>query len=135
MRRFNWQIWTGLVLSVVAFISYFAFFSRFPITRDVPWVSLALFAAALGLLVVGWRRAARKVLASIAVALGVAVFGLFAYSVTAGSKGLPASAQAPAVGEKAPEFALSDMDGRTVRLSEVLSRSNGVLLVFYRGFW
>jgi peroxiredoxin len=45
------------------------------------------------------------------------------------------------VGQQAPEFSLSDTDGRAVSLSELLSTPvngrvpKGVVLVFYRGYW
>jgi energy-coupling factor transporter transmembrane protein EcfT len=129
------KVWTGLFLCVVAFVSYFAYFSRFEATRDVPWVPFLLFALALYLLISGWRQARRKILASVGVVLGLAVIGLFTYSVTVGSKDLPASASAPRVGQKAPDFALPDTQGRTVSLSQTLAGSKGVLLVFYRGYW
>lgn len=38
------------------------------------------------------------------------------------------------VGDKAPEFALPNGDGKLVLLSEYTARSP-VVLVFYRGFW
>jgi len=38
-----------------------------------------------------------------------------------------------AVGETAPDFTLEDQNGRKVTLSE--SRSNSVVVVFYRGYW
>jgi AhpC/TSA family len=38
------------------------------------------------------------------------------------------------VGDKAPDFALPNGDGKLVVLSEYTQRSP-VLLVFYRGFW
>jgi peptidoglycan/LPS O-acetylase OafA/YrhL len=133
--RFNWRLWTGLLLAIVAFISYFAFFAGFELTRDVPWTAFILFAFAAALLISGWRRAPRKVVPSIVAVLALLVVGFFTYSVTAGSGGLPSSSGAPAVGAKAPDFSLPDTNGRTVRLSDVLSRSNGVVLVFYRGHW
>lgn len=131
---FNWRSWTGLLLCVFAFISYFAIFTRWPVTRDVPWASFLLFAAALVLLAAGWRRAPKKIAASIAAILGVLILGLFTYLI-AGTKGLPASAGAPRVGQKAPQFALADTRGRTTSLSQLLAGSNGVLLIFYRGYW
>ncbi len=134
-RSFNWQLWTGLLLAIAAFVSYFAVFAKFPITRDVPWASFVLFAIALALLIVGWRRAAKKLVPSIVATLGLLVIGAFTYTVTVGSKNLPGSASAPAVGEKAPEFTLADTNGRPVSLSSLLSGSNGVLLIFYRGYW
>lgn len=38
------------------------------------------------------------------------------------------------VGEVAPDFALSDQNGKQVKLSKAVKKSP-VLLVFYRGFW
>lgn len=134
-KRFNWPLWAGLLLTVIAFLSYFSFFVRYPATRDVPWVSFLLFIAAVALLVAGWRRAPRKIVPSIVVALGLAVTALFTFSVTLGSRQLPAAEGAPAVGEKAPEFTLRDTANREVALSRLLADSNGVLLIFYRGYW
>ena len=134
-RRFNWPLWSGFLLTVVAFFSYYGFFSQFPLTRDVPWVSFLLLLLAVALLVTGWRRAQRKVLASIVMVLGLLVTGFFTFLVTAGSKGLPLSNLAPEVGEKAPAFTLPDTQNRPVALNDLLHGSNGVLLVFYRGHW
>ena len=38
------------------------------------------------------------------------------------------------VGDTAPDFALENLDGRTITLSEVYRKMN-VVLVFYRGQW
>jgi len=135
MRRINWPLWGGLLLAVLAFFSYYGFLAQFPVTRDVPWVSFLLFLIAVVLLVAGWRRAQRKVLASVVLVLGLLVPGFFTFLVTAGSKGLPLSNRAPAVGEKAPAFTLPDTQNRPVALNDLLQQSNGVLLVFYRGYW
>jgi MFS superfamily sulfate permease-like transporter len=134
MKRFNWALWGGLLLAVAAFLSYFAFFSQFPLTRDVPWVSALLFLVAAALLVTGWRRAPRKVLASIVTVLGFLVIGAFTFAIL-GTKNLPQSGRAPGIGQRAPSFALPDTQNRTVSLSDALDGSNGVLLVFYRGHW
>ena len=86
-RRFNWPLWTGLVLSVVAVFSYAFFFYRFPITRDVPWVSYILLAAAIVLLIAGVRRApGRKIVAIIVAVIGVGLAALFVASVTVFSR-------------------------------------------------
>lgn len=135
MKRINWRLVSGLLLAVVAFLSYFLFFARFAVTRDIPWVSFLLFLAAIVLLVSGWRRATRKVLAAIPLVLGVLIAGMFTFMVMIGSRNLPAAAGAPAPGERAPDFALPDSNNRTVSLSGTLAQSNAVLLIFYRGYW
>lgn len=147
-RSFNWPIWAGLLLSLFAFLSYFFLFVRFPLTRDLPWANLLLFAGAAALLVVGVHRAFApdrhwwsKVAASVGATLCVAIFGFFIFATFIMARQIPASPGAPQVGEKAPEFVLSDSDGRAVSLSGLLSTPvngkapKGVLLVFYRGYW
>lgn len=131
----NGRLWGGLLLSIVAAFSYPLFFVRFPITRDVPWVSIVLFVIALFLLITGFRRARRKIAAGIVVALGVGVAVLFGVGLVVMSKA-PASPDAPHVGQKAPEFALLDSTRREASLSQLLASSpRGALLIFYRGHW
>ncbi len=137
-RRFNWPLWTGFVLSVAAFASYFAFFIRFPATRDVPVPSLLLFAGAIALLVIGLRRATtRRVLAWIVTVVGVAIGVFFCVALFVGTKLLPASKHAPAVGTKAPEFVLLDTNRKPVALSQLIATpgNKAVILIFYRGYW
>jgi len=147
-RSFNWLVWAGFLLSLVAFVSYFFVFVRFPLTRDFPWASLLLFGVAAALLLVGLRRAfaperrlKSKVAGLVAVMLSVAIFGFFVFTTFIASRWMPAAQGAPQVGRKAPEFTLPDTDGRLVSLSELLSTPvngrapKGVLLVFYRGYW
>ena len=131
----NRRLWIGLLLSLVAVVSYGVFFYRFPITRDVPWVSFILLAIAVWLLVTGFRRATRKVWAGIVAALGIVIAALFVLGVTIGSRA-PLSPDAPHVGQRAPEFALLDSTRHQVSLGQLLASSpHGVVLVFYRGYW
>jgi hypothetical protein len=154
IRRFNWSIWTGFLLSLFGFISYFTVFVSFPVTRDFPWVNLLLFAAAAALLVVGVRRAYApdrthpkwsKIIGTVVATLSVAIFGFFIFATFIMARQLPASHGAPQVGQKAPDFSLSDISGKPVSLSEMMAspvngkvgspNPRGVLLVFYRGYW
>ncbi|HYM61096.1 MAG TPA: hypothetical protein VEZ11_09410 [Thermoanaerobaculia bacterium] len=146
-RRANWLIWAGFVLTPIAFFSYIFFFSRFVVTRDVPWTAFLLFAAAAILLIGGLRRAfaresayrgriAGPILAIVSAGIMVlAVFGIYV-----GSR-LPASPGAPRVGQNAPPFVMLDTNKRAVSLSDLLTAPvaghapKGVLLVFYRGYW
>jgi hypothetical protein len=149
-RRWNLSIWAGFLLVVAGFLSY-PFFTQFPATRDVPWVNFVLFAAGLALLVMGLTRAfgrpaiyRGKIFGPILAGLSLLVAGLFGYVVFFELRDLPASSGAPHVGQKAPEFTLTDQDDRPVSLSDLLSspaadastaKPNAVLLIFYRGFW
>jgi predicted PurR-regulated permease PerM len=147
IRRFNWPLWLGFLLSVVGVFSYLAVFVWYPVTRDFPWANLLLFALAAVLLFVGVRRAfARdrrrsKIVAAIVATLGVVVIALFLVGFFVGGRALPASKGAPQVGQKAPDFTLTDSGGKAVSLNELLttpingSPPRGVLLVFYRGYW
>src|SRR5690242_15009180 len=150
MRRFNWPLWAGFLLALLAAFSYFALFVQFEITRDFPWVNLLLFALAAVLLLLGIRRGfARerahstrsKIVASIVTTLGVVVIALFVFAVFIAGRWLPASTNAPHVGQKVPEFTLSDSNNRQVSLNQLMSEPidgkapKGVLLVFYRGWW
>jgi hypothetical protein len=147
-RSFNWPLWTGFLLSLAAFLSYFFLFVRFPITRDFPWANLLLFAAAAAMLWIGVRRAFApgrrldvKLSGLVALTLSVVIFGFFVFSTFIMARWLPSSRGAPQVGQKAPEFSLSDSDGKQVSLSQLLQTPvhgkapRGVLLVFYRGYW
>lgn len=137
-RPRNWFLWGGLALSIFSFLSYPILFSRWPATRDVPWANYLLFTISIVLLLVGLRRAAherhilRGLLATVA---GAAIFAIFVVGVTVLSRHLP-TAHPPAVGQKAPEFAMRDSSGKPVALSQLVAAApHGVLLIFYRGYW
>jgi hypothetical protein len=147
--RWNWPIWLALPLSVVTLFSYPFVFVRWPITRDVPWVNILLGAAALAAAGVGLKRAfgeprrwISKSVSVVVALLSVFVVVTFVNGVIIAPRRLPASAGAPQIGQRAPDFSLSDLDGRRVSLSSLLStplsdggRTRGVLLIFYRGYW
>ena len=147
-RSSLWPVWGGLLLSVIAFLSYPAFFVRFPITRDFPWATLLLFAAAVLLAAIGVGRAfslgatrGRRIAGVMGALLSAALLALFVFGFFVFARELPAAKGAPQVGQKAPEFRLSDTNGKPVALSELLAMPingqppRGVLLVFYRGYW
>jgi hypothetical protein len=148
IKSINWPIWTGLLMTLVAFVSYFFVFVWFPVTRDFPWANLLLFAVAAVLLLLGIRRAfagtrprKSKVAGVIVAALSIVIFVFFIFATLVMPRWMPAARGAPRVGQKAPEFALSDTNGKTVTLAELLSTpikgkpAKGVLLIFYRGYW
>jgi hypothetical protein len=49
--KWNWLLWTGFVICLLAYSSYFRVFVRFSLTRDFPWVNSLLFALSLAFLV------------------------------------------------------------------------------------
>jgi predicted membrane channel-forming protein YqfA (hemolysin III family) len=150
IRRFNWPLWVGLLLTLVAFITYFAVFVWFPSTRDFPWANLLIFLVAAVLVVMGVRRGfasdrphptRSKVITSIVAAVSVVVIGFFVFAVFVAARWLPPSKGAPQVGQQAPDFTLSDTRGKQVSLTELRTAPidgktpKGVLLIFYRGYW
>ena len=147
-KRFNWPLLSGFLLSLFAFLSYFFIFVWYPSTRNFPWANFLLFAVAIALLLFGVRRTFAetrskfsKVLGSIAALLGVLVCALFVFGFFVFARMIPASKGAPQVGQKAPEFTLSDSNSQQVSLNQLLAAPingkapKGVLLVFYRGYW
>ncbi len=150
IKRLNWPLWAGLLLTVAAFLSYFFVFVLFPFTRDFPWANLVLFAIAAVLLFMGLRRGfasdrphpmRSKIVSSIVSIFSLFVFAMFVFVIFVVGRSLPAAKGAPQVGQRVPEFSLPDTSGRQVSLDELLTtpingnRPKGVLLVFYRGYW
>ena len=148
MKRLNWKIWAGFVLSLVAALSYPFLFVRWAITREFPWANLLLFAIALVLLFLGLRRAFKpdkrivsKLFSSFAAAFGVLLLAGLLFMIFVMGSWLPASTGAPQVGQKAHDFTLTDSNDRPVTLAQLLSEPvnnnppKGVLLLFYRGYW
>lgn len=147
-RQRNFLPLIGLLVCGSALVSFPTLFSRYPATRDVPWINWLLFVLGFGLVGAGIVRAYRsperyrgKVLGPILGVLSLAVLGLFLFMTLINARQLPASAGAPKVGEKAPDFTLPDSQGRPVRLYSLLASPGGgapgswVILIFYRGYW
>ncbi len=150
LRRINWPLWVGLLLTLAAFMSFFFVFVWFPVTRDFPWANLVLFVLAGVLLFMGLRRGfasdrphptRSKIISVLVSAFSVLVIGLFAFAYFVGGRMLPASKGAPQVGQRAPDFTLPDTTGKQVSLNELMTAPingrapRGVLLIFYRGYW
>jgi hypothetical protein len=147
-KRWNWSLWAGFLCMLAGLLSY-AFFARFPTTRDFPWANLLLFCAGGVLLGRGLLRAFRKpvlyrgkIFGPVLAGLGLWVFSFFAYGVFYIVRQLPPAAAAPRVGEKVPDFTLPDKNGKPVALTDLLSSppegatsANGAVLIFYRGHW
>lgn len=140
-RQWNWLLWVGFAVAVAGLLSY-GFFVQFPITHNFPWVNLLLFGIGGALLIVGLFRAfgrpqlyGGKILGSILTAIALFLFGLFSYEIFYVLRQVPLSADAPRLGETAPDFILLDQNEQPVGLGDLLSGSRAVVLIFYRGFW
>src|SRR5688572_1048605 len=148
-RSWNWFLWAGFLPVLAGLLSYVPFFALFPATRDFPWVNLLMFAGGGALLAVGLARAYRhperyrgRIFGPALALVSLAGIGLFCLGLFYFARQLPASAAAPRVGAKAPDFTLPDQDGKPVALAELLSspaapggKARGAVLIFYRGHW
>jgi hypothetical protein len=140
-RKWNWPLWVGFVLAVGGLFSY-EFFAQFSITRDFPWANLLLFGCGAILLIVGLFRAfgrpqvyRGRIFGTIFATIALVCFAFFSYVIFYILRQVPLSSQAPHIGQKAPDFILADQNGGLVGKGDLLSRSRGVVLIFYRGFW
>jgi len=144
-RKWNWPIWVGFVIAVAGLFSY-EFFAQFPSTRDFPWADFLLFGIGIALLVFGLFRAfgrpqvyRGKIFGTIFTAVAVLCLAFFSYLIFYVLHQVPASAGAPRVGQKAPDFFLLDQNEKPVGLADMLRGPSGppqgVVLIFYRGFW
>jgi hypothetical protein len=150
-RRRNWPLWGGIVfLLATAGINVPQLYALDIPQGILPWLGLAVPAAAVGCFVVGVRRAfaqpeiyrgkiAGSILSVIALLLFAGSVWLFSHA-----RDVPPSSSAPKVGQKAPDFTLTNTSGQPVTLNALLSmpidsatgaRPKAVLLVFYRGYW
>jgi len=139
-RSWNWALWAGFAVALAGLFTY-PVFAQFPVTRDFPWANLLLFGAGALLLLIGLFRAfgrpqlyRGKFFGSIFTVLSLSLFAFFAYEILYMVRQVPLSAEAPHVGQKAPEFTLPDQHGKNVALADLLS-PNGAVLIFYRGHW
>jgi hypothetical protein len=122
----------ALVLSIGTVAAVMVLLSRpIPVVISPAWYLGALTVAAVlaGIAVARtWRWLPATALLVSLLLLGVA--GLFNFVLAR----VPVPRAAFAVGQPAPDFALPDATGETVRLSDYRGR-NAVVLVFYRGYW
>lgn len=146
--RRNTLIWIGLLLTIAALLSQVPyFFPWIPGQHVFPWINLALAVGAALLVMIGLIRAFRhpeiyrgKIAGSISTLLAVIIL-ILTVTMFVDVRKVPVSAGAPKVGQKAPDFTLSDIHGQNVSLAQLLSNPEGgappkaTLLVFYRGYW
>jgi hypothetical protein len=148
-RRRNAVLWYGLLITLFGVITQFFYFLRpaRAISHLLPWINLVLPPIGLAFLFMGLARAfsqstlySGKIWGS---CVTVIVLVLVAGNIVLFQKtrNVPNSTSAPQIGQRLPEFTLSDSNGHPTSLSQLLSasgdgpRPRAVLLVFYRGYW
>jgi hypothetical protein len=115
-------------------IAAYAILLRVPAVRNHPEGYLIAFAVATALAVVAVRRARRRRWAA------WLAFGFSSLLLLAGTWFNFVAARVPdtptslRVGERAPDFTLTDAAGRQVSLADYRGKKP-VILVFYRGYW
>jgi hypothetical protein len=153
-RRKNAAPWWGLLFALGAIGCNAAFFARPPLQGALPWLSLLFGLLALVFLAIGLRRAFghAPVYRGKVLSVALTVIALFPLGITAfafvKARELPSSTAAPQVGQKVPDFTLSDTSGQPVSLDQLLAPAGSastsqsqaqapkaVLLIFYRGYW
>jgi hypothetical protein len=157
-RKWNLLLWAGFAIILVAIPAYFVYFVRFQSIRELPWLNFLLFALAAAMLGFGiWRAYKRpqqfrgKVAGPILASLSTLLVGFFLVVIYFGVRNLPASMNAPQLGQRVPDFTLTDSEGQPVTLSTLLGqpfasndwpatsavtkKTSGAVLIFYRGYW
>jgi glycerol uptake facilitator-like aquaporin len=157
-RSWNPLLWVGFAIAFLAFPAYFVYFIRFQSTREIPWPNFLLSAVAVFMLALGLWRAFKqpqayrgKIAGPILATLSVFLIGYFFVGIYSGARNLPASMNAPQIGQRVPNFTLPDSEGQRVTLYSLLDqpfgsndwppkadaakKAAGTILIFYRGYW
>jgi hypothetical protein len=161
-RSWNPIVWAGFALTLVSLPLYFIFLVPYQSTREFPWVTFLLFALAAFMLALGtWRAYKRpqefrgRVAGPILSTLSFLSMILFLVIIYSGVRNLPASMNAPQLGQRVPDFTLPDSEGQLVTLSTLEDqpftsndwpptataavaagkKASGTVLIFYRGYW
>jgi len=136
-RSWNFPIWAGFAVTLVAVFSYIPIFVRFPNTRDVPWANLLLFLTGGCLLAAGLKKAYSeperyrgKVSGAVLGVLALALFGLFCWGNFVFARRVPSLSGAPQAGQPAPDFTLPDASGKPVTLSELRKTNRACVVDF-----
>src|ERR1700759_2493272 len=129
-RKRNWAPWIGLLLALAAVLSNFVFFLPLPGQKTIPVLSVLLAVLAAYYALKGVTRAYRqpeiysgKVSSAILGVLSILIFALVSFGAIQFRK-LPSGEAAPQVGQKVPDFTLSDTNGSKVSLSQLLGGVN-----------
>lgn len=146
-RRWNAPLWWGFALALASMLCNAVLFLSPPGQGVLPGLSIVLAVVSLVFVVRGLKQIfgaannlSRKIWGSILVLMPLLLIA-FSALVSFKSRAIPASAEAPQVGQKAPEFTLVDTQDHPVSLAGLVAPTENdatpkaVLLVFYRGYW
>ena len=153
-RQKNIAPWWGLLFALGAIGCNAAFFVSPPLQGALPWLSVLFAVLALVFLAAGMQRAfgqahvyRGKVLSVVLTVIALFPLGITAFAFVK-ARELPSSTAAPQVGQRVPDFTLSDTSGQPVSLDQLLAPAgsastsqlqaqapNAVLLIFHRGYW
>ena len=132
----NVAAWMGPLIAVPGFLSYWLFFVQWPLFRDFPWMNLLILSLAIGISLVGVRRARtrRGRIGSVAgLTFSLLLTGLLSYYCFVLSYQVPDAGRAVATGTPLPAVTLVSWDGKPIDLGE--AGRDELILVFYRGYW
>jgi hypothetical protein len=151
-RHKNTAPWWGFLFALGAIGCNIAFFVSPPLQGALPLLSLLFAVLALVFLATGlWRAFGQapiyrgKVLSVVLTVISLFPLGLSMFAFVK-ARELPSSTAAPQVGQRVPDFTLSDTSGKPVSLNQLLAPAGStsqsqtqapkaVLLIFYRGYW
>jgi hypothetical protein len=129
----GWLVLLSVVIALGAPVAY-ALLLRVPLVRNHPEGYLVAFAVAVALAVLAVVRArTRRWPAWSALALASLLLVAGAWFNFVGAR-VPTTPTALRVGERAPDFTLTDASGRAMSLADFRGQKP-VVLVFYRGYW
>ena len=135
-RPFNHLAWVGPVLAVFGLLSYFLYFSMWPIFRDFPWLNLLILAGAVVVSAMSLGRARSRLGrtgSGAGLFVSVSMLGLLCFYAFYLSYQLPDAGRVVDDGTRLPEITLMSSDGEAIDVAD--AARDKLILVFYRGYW
>ena len=149
-KRRNAAVLWALLFALCSLGANAAVFAAPPMQSALPWLSLAFAIAALIALARGlWLAFSQaqiyrgKVLSVVLGVVTLTFSGAMIFTFFLARK-LPGATDAPQIGQRVPDFTLTDAKGQSVSLDSLFAPASGdpqsaapkaVLLIFYRGYW
>jgi hypothetical protein len=134
--RRNHAAWLGPLIAVPGFLSYWVYFSMWPVFRDVPWLNLLILLGAIALSVVAIRRAVPgwgRIGSIAGLVFSSLLLGMLCFYCFVLSYQLPDAARVVVDGTRIPAVRLASYDGTQIDVAQAAQEK--LILVFYRGFW